>query len=267
MRNRFGIILLGVLCVALAVALMVVKKQTTEQLREDVEKITTYSNRVVKTTSDLDEERQLNATLYKDLDSQKKTLVELTNNYALLSANYSQVTNSLAATETSLKTSEGELKKRDTRITELEGQNQELDKRAGELSLALTNLTAQISDTQKRLAASEGNRAELESQLKRLLAEKSELERQFNDLKVLKAQVAKLKEELTIARRIEWIRRGLFASGEQKGAQGLVQGAGAFQAKPPKPNYELNVEVTADGKVRVIPPLTNNPAANSSPPK
>jgi hypothetical protein len=72
--------------------------------------------------------------------------------------------------------------------------------------------------------------------------------------------VAKLKEELSIARRIEWIRQGLFASGEQKGAQKLLQGASAVQAKPARPSYDLNVEVSSDGSVRTIPPLTNAPA-------
>ena len=56
------------------------------------------------------------------------------------------------------------------------------------------------------------------------MAEKAELERQFNDLAVLRAQVSKLKEELSVARRLEWIRQGLFASTEQRGAQKLMQG-------------------------------------------
>ena len=86
------------------------------------------------------------------------------------------------------------------------------------MSTAITNLTAQIEETKRKLATSEGEKGFLEKELKRLVAEKSELERQFNDLTVLRAQVAKLKEELTIARRIEWIRRGLFASTDEKGA-------------------------------------------------
>ena len=54
------------------------------------------------------------------------------------------------------------------------------------------------------------------------MAEKAELEQQFNDLAVLRAQVAKLKEELNVSRRLEWIRQGLFASGEAKGAEQLM---------------------------------------------
>ena len=99
------------------------------------------------------------------------------------------------------------------------------------------------------------------------MAEKAELEKQFNDLTVLRAQVSKLKEELSVARRLEWIRQGLFASTDQRGAQKLMQGAAATPAKAPKPTYDLNVEVSADGSVKVIPPLTNRPAATNPPAK
>ena len=99
------------------------------------------------------------------------------------------------------------------------------------------------------------------------MAEKSELEKQFNDLAVLRAQVSKLKEELSVARRLEWIRQGLFASTDEKGAQKLMQGHAAAPVKASKPSYDLNVEVSADGSVKVIPPLTNRPAATNPPAK
>ena len=84
---------------------------------------------------------------------------------------------------------------------------------------------------------------------------------------MLRAQVAKLKDELSTARRLDWIRRGLFAAAEEKGAQKLMQLTPAqAQAKAtPKPNYDLNVEVKSDGSVQTIPPITNGPASNSTP--
>jgi len=100
--------------------------------------------------------------------------------------------------------------------------------------------------------------------MKRLMAEKSELERQFNDLAVLRKQVVKLKEELSVARRLEWIRKGLFAQDDQKGAQRLMQLNNPTLASAKNANtnaYDLNVEVNADGSVKVIPPLTNSAAA------
>jgi hypothetical protein len=35
---------------------------------------------------------------------------------------------------------------------------------------------------------------------------------------------------------------------------------------PRQPTYDLNVEVSSDGTVKVISPMTNNPAAATSPP-
>jgi hypothetical protein len=95
------------------------------------------------------------------------------------------------------------------------------------------------------------------------MAEKAELERQFNDLAVMRAQVVMLKEKLTIARRLEWIRKGIFASSPQKGAERLMQKPAATSdaaQQSKQSSYNLNVEVKADGTVRVIPPVTNSPA-------
>ena len=88
------------------------------------------------------------------------------------------------------------------------------------------------------------------------MSEKAELEKQFNDLDTLRRQVSKLKEELSIARRLEWIRKGIGFS-DEKGATKLMN------VKPlnEKTNvYDLNVEVNADGSVKTIPPLTNAPS-------
>jgi len=264
MRNRIGIVILVLVCVGLGIALVSIKRDAATEKANASEQISTLSNKWVDTSGKLDEQKQVAAMLEKDLDTQKKAFVELTNNYSQVSAN-------LAKTEASLQASEAEVKQRDAKIGELEVQNQALDKQALDLSTSITNLTVQITDTKKKLATSEGDKAFLEKELQRMITEKAELERQFNDLAVLRAQVSKLKEELSIARRIEWIRQGLFANAEQKGAQKLMQGLSAPQAqpKPPKPNYDLNVEVTADGSVRVIPAITNAPAgppANSPPP-
>jgi uncharacterized protein (DUF3084 family) len=267
MKNRIGLVVLVVVAIGLAISLIVIKKQDTELLQKDAASIETFSNEVVKTTGQLESQRQVNAVLEKDLDGERKTSGELSNKVSQVSANLTQTSASLAQTEASLKASQQEVAKRDAKITELEAQNQALDKQAADLSASITNLNLQIADTQKKLSASEGDKAFLEKELKRMMSEKAELERQFNDLTVLRAQVSKLKEELNIARRIEWIRQGVFASSEQKGAQKLMQGAAApqgMQAKAPKPAYDLNVEVKADGSVKVLPPL--NPAATNTAP-
>jgi chromosome segregation ATPase len=258
MKNRIGVVILVLVCLGLGVALITIKHEANKQLKEDTDNFQTMSNKWVDSNGKLDEQKQVTSMLEKDLDSQKKTfeksLTELTNNFA-------KVSEDLAKSESTLKADEAQIKEKDAKITDLESQNQALDKKAQDLSNQITNLTAQISDTRHLLAVSEGDRTYLEGQLKRLMAEKTELERQFSDLSVLRAQVAKLKEEMYVARRVEWARQGLYANAEQKGAQRLIQGLSAPQPRStPRPNYDLNVEVSADGSVRVVPPSTNSAA-------
>jgi chromosome segregation ATPase len=267
MKNRIGVIVAVLICLGLGITLIAIKKQSSEQHRQEIEKNVVLSNNLVETGDKLEKQRQVNVELETDRAKQKKAFEELTNSYSQVSANLTQVSNDLARSEVALKASQEETAKRDAKIAELEAQNQALDKRALELSTAITNLTTQIAETKRKLAASEGEKGFLEGELKRLMAEKGELERQFNDLTILRAQVAKLKEELSIARRLDWIRRGLFASPDEKGAQRLMQRPAASQPKAAKPGYDLDVEVTSDGSVKVVAPLTNRPAGTNPPAK
>ena len=258
MKNSLVVIVLVLVCLGLGVAVVVIKKQSTDQHAQDTQQIGTLSNNWTKVSSELEEQKQVSTNLEKDLEAKKqefqKSVTELTNNIAQVSAN-------LAKTETELKAAEQKVKEQDTKIADLENQNQALDKKAESLSASITNLNTQIADTRHKLAAAEGDKAFLEQRLKDLTAEKTELERQFNDLSILRAQVAKLKSEAAIARRIEWSRMGIFAANEEKGAQKLMQGVNrATPRNAGRPNYDLNVEVNADGSVRVLPPSTNSPA-------
>ena len=153
--------------------------------------------------------------------------------------------------------------KRDVQIASLEVQKENLDKQAGELTNAIAGLNLQITETQRKLAAAEGDKSFLEKELQRLMAEKQELEKKFNDLAVLREQVKQLKDDLAIARRIDWIRKGLWGGTEEKGAQRLM----AKPTPPPMPpaqsnRFNLNVEIGSDGSVRVIPVATNQPPTN-----
>lgn len=264
MKNRMGIIILTLACVGLAIALVVNQSNATKDRRTAQDQIFTRSNLWVESEQKLDDQRKVNSTLTNDLAARMQDLTTLTNQLV-------ETSNTLAKTEDSLKAAQDEVAKRDTQIADLESQNKQLDEKATDLSNSITNLQSQIDSTQKKLAASEGDKAFLEKELQRLVAEKAELERQFNDLKVLRAQVSKLKEELNISRRLAWIREGIFARADQKGAQQLMQkntpafGAATNNAATtarPATNYDLNVEVNADGTVRVIPAVTNSGPTN-----
>jgi chromosome segregation ATPase len=143
--------------------------------------------------------------------------------------------------------------KREQRINELEGKQSDLTKQMGDLTLNIENLGKQIADTEKKLAAEKGDNEFLLKELKRLQTEKAELERQFNDLSVLRTQVAKLKDELSIARKLEWIRMGIYGSQEKQATAILMNGMDTG-----KPNYNLNVELKQDGTAVVVPVSTNS---------
>jgi chromosome segregation ATPase len=262
MKNRMGIIILTLACVGLAIALVVNQSNATKDRKTAQDQIFTRSNLWVESEEKLDDQRKVNSTLTNDLAARMQDLLALTNQLV-------ETSNTLAKTEDSLKAAQDEVTKRDSQIADLESQNKQLDEKATDLSNSITNLQSQIDTTQKKLTASEGDKAFLEKELQRLVAEKAELERQFNDLKVLRAQVSKLKEELNISRRLAWIREGIFARADQKGAQQLMQKSppalsSASNAAPARPatNYDLNVEVNADGTVRVIPAATNSGPTN-----
>jgi chromosome segregation ATPase len=264
MKNRISLIVLVVICLGLAVGMVLVKNQANEQKESDTRSILSFSNQVTETTGKLEEQKQVATMLEKDLQAERKNFGELTNNFTKVSSDLAQTSANLEKTEVALKSSQEEVAKRNARITQLESQNQELDKQALDLSTAITNLNVQIAETQRKLLASEGDKALLEQELKRMRGEKAELERQFNDLTVMRAQVAKLKEELNIARRVEWIRNGLLAASDDKGATRLLKGLTTPQ-KSAKPNFDLNVEVSADGTVKVLSQQTNRPPAIPSP--
>ena len=246
-----------------------IRQRTVREQRAYADLVSSLSSTLALAKTKLGEEVERSTAFEKDLAETKRAFSDLTNTLAQASANLSQASADLAKTEAALKAKDEEVKKRDAKIADLEAQNQVLDQRALELGASITNLTVQIEDTKRKLAASEGDKALLKRNLKHLLAEKAELERQFNDVAVLRTQVAKLKHELTVARRLEWIRTGLLADSDQKGAQKLLQGVKPLRllAMTPNSKHDLNVEVTSDGGVKVIPPSNTNgpPAANSRP--
>jgi chromosome segregation ATPase len=158
------------------------------------------------------------------------------------------------------KAAEAEIAKREAKIAELESQNLALDKQAGDLKSAIGTLESKIADTEKKLAASEGDREFLLKELKRLQAEKAELERKFNDLIVLREQVRKLKDELDVARRLDWIKKGLLGGAGLKGGPLLQRGFGRGAAGDT--NFGLNVELKRDGGAKITTPTNAPPAQN-----
>jgi chromosome segregation ATPase len=252
-KNALIVVLL-LLAAGFGIGLMVLNKKAREEKQRDVVRITGLSNDVVSWQRKLEDQQQVNLTLETNVAVLKTDINGLQGKLSQTEANLLNTTATLTKTQAEAKAAAeaaaAEMAKRDARIMELEGQNDEMTKKMVDLNTALTGLEKQIADTEQKLAASEGDREFLMKELKRLQAEKAELERQFNDLAVLREQVRKLKEELSIARRLEWIRRGIYATQTQKGAEGLIRPAPAVPVK----SNDLNVELHQDGQTTIVAP-------------
>src|ERR1043165_9480168 len=127
MKNRVGLVILVLACVVLGILFLTTKRDAVKQQTKATETIVGLSNEVTRIRGKWDEQKQVAALLEKDLQKQKESFTELTNNY-------SQVSTDLAKTQTDLKAREEEIKQRDAKISDLENQNQALDKQAADLS-------------------------------------------------------------------------------------------------------------------------------------
>ena len=226
-------------------------KKLSEENLNHIQEAANYSNRLEQTIRKVDELTSVNSTLETNLTVRSQDLLSKSNDLVKTAAELAKTQKDAQAASEAAK---AEMAKRDARINELETQKNALDQQASDLKSAIGNLEKSIAETEKKLTASEGDREFLLKELKRLQTEKAELERQFNDLAALRTQVAKLKDELSIARRLEWIRMGIYGLQAQKGAERLMNPT-AVPAN--SPNYNLQVELKQDGGAVIVPAKTN----------
>lgn len=252
MKGKVAILILVVACVALGIVLYLSRQRAAEDHRLAVSQIESLSNDLVKTEGQLSRQIQVNNVLETNLDQRGRELAATSNRLVEVVANLAQTE---AEAKAAAKEAQDEINRRDSKITELEGRNDDLTRKMSDLNTSIAELETQIAETERKLAASEGDREFLMAELNRLQREKADLEKQFNDLALLRDQIRKLKDELSIARRLEVIRRGLYGS-EQKGSEKLQPG---FATPPGQGPADLNVEIRQDGGARVVP-ATNAPA-------
>lgn len=259
MKAKAAIIVLLVLSLGLGGGLYYRHTKAVEETRKNEANILVLSNDLKNTSARLSEQQIVNLALETNLSERISVLNSVSNKLLSTEATLAKTEAEAAA---AAKAAEEELAKRDAEIAKLESERDSLTQKMTELNVSIGSLETQIADTQKKLAASEGDREFLLKELQRLQAEKAELERQFTDLAILREQVKKLKDELSISRRLEWIRRGLYGA-DMKGGQRLQKG---FAATPTNTNnYNLNVEISPEG-AKVVPPATPPPAQPETPP-
>jgi chromosome segregation ATPase len=251
MRGKAFLIILVIIVVGLGAALVVTNQRAAEETKQRDAAIKTLSNQVVEVKAKKEELVTVNTTLSNIIAT--KT-VEFSNKLVATEADRDATAAKLAKAQAEAKAAadaaKTEMEARDKKIADLEGQNVNLDKQAMDLQASIKKLEDQIVDTKGKLANSEGERSFLLKELDRLRAEKADLEKKFNDLAALRDQVRKLKEELSIARRLDWIRRGIYDAFAQKGGERQI----APHPEPAAVNSSLNVEVKQDGTSTISTP-------------
>lgn len=283
MKSKAVIVILIIVAVVLGVTLMKRHKEAVAEKQKDTAKLQEISNDLKRTDTLLKEQKNVNTTLESDLLTKKEQLKNLSDNLTKVQAEVKAAEAAAVAAQEkaakvqsdaeaaakaaakaaaeklaqAAKQAQEEMAKRDARIADLQSNRDDLTKKMELLTGSITKLEGSIKETERRLAASEGDREFLLKELKRMQAEKAALEKQMRDLSFLREQVSKLKEELSIARRLDWIRRGIYGSGDvKKGGQLLHEGLPAPAAKT---NYNLEVEIKRDGGAQVVPKTTNAP--------
>jgi len=258
---KAAIVLLLICTLGLGVALLVVhnKRVQIEKVKETTtSNLNEVSNTLEQTRAKLEEQEQVAMKLETNLLIRGQELSSVSNNYLNIKAELAKTQKDMQAAAEAARAA---IEQKDAQISQLTSRTNEMTRKMDDLSTSIGNLSKQIGDTERKLAASEGDREFLLKELKRLQTEKSELEKQFNDLSLLRTQVAKLKEELSVARRLEWIRMGIYGLQQQKCRQRLMVGP-----QPPgaRSNFNLNVELKQDGGATVVQPRQTN--ATSLPP-
>jgi chromosome segregation ATPase len=245
-------IVLFLVALGLGIGWFVTGKRASDERIAAAASIAALSNNVVATDRKLTEQTKVNANLESTLGQRAEALAEVSNKLTAVSGELAKTEAEAKAAAEKAKT---EIEARNTKIAELEGQKDDLTKKMDGLNDQITGLAGQIKETERKLAASEGDRDLLQKELKRLLAEKAELERKFQDLAALRDQVRKLKEELSIANRLDFIRRSLYGF-DKKGAQSLSEGVRSPGSKTTNSPVQLNAEIGTDGSSKVTTPPT-----------
>lgn len=254
---KAAIAFLVLVALGLGIGLMVRHKNAVQTHQADQAVIGDFSNRVEVTKAKLDDAEKMAMYLETNLTIKAEELSGASNNLNKLNAELAKTRNEMQA---AAEAARAEIAKKDAQITQLTTETNALTVKMDDLTSNIYKLGKLISDTEKKLTASEGDREFLLGELKRLQVEKAELEKQFNDLATLRAQVSKIKEELTVARRLEWLRMGIYGVSEKKGAEKLMT---KNPAAPATNNFSLNVELKQNGGATII----TNKAPVPAPPK
>jgi chromosome segregation ATPase len=160
-----------------------------------------------------------------------------------------------------------EIAKRDASIKDLQDTRDQLNAKIAGLNADIAKLNSTIGTLNTRIAFVEGelkiandDKGFLTKELQRMQGERTEMERKMNDLAFLREQMSTIKSDQAIARRVDWMRRGMFQD-DRKGATLLKDNLQPLASARPTTTKgsQLNVEVHRDGTVTIKAPAPAAP--------
>jgi chromosome segregation ATPase len=174
---------LALVCVVLVVALFMTKGRDNTRHENDVTTITTFSNQLFTTQTEVDIYRGNVMILSNRLDDCQTTALTLSNQLNTVNSN--------------LTSAKEENSKLTGQFNQSKSENEVLRRNIETLTGYIVTLTNQIATVQARAQASlseaNDNYARLENRFRRDVAERLVTERKFNNLQALKAQMDYLK--------------------------------------------------------------------------
>lgn len=265
MNSKTAAAIFGIASVVLGLAFFVRHLSAVSKQREDSAHIVQLSNEVSTVSEELKGQKAINVKMERELAETAKDVVELTTQ---LTTTKTELTKVKSEAANASEIAKAEAAKKDARIAELESEKDGISRQMAGLSTQITTLENRIAETQKQLAESNSDKKLLMDQLEKLQREKAELERQFHDLALLREQVAKLKEELSVARRIEYLKQGLYDTVSKGGA--LLQSPDFKKPVTPLPprgtNVQFSVDISREGGVSNVSSRVPIPASATNRP-
>ena len=192
-------VILGLLCLGLAIALFASKRDNDAQQERYAETITTASNLLSSSEKEVAAFRGKAITLSNQLETSQSTSLTFSN----------QLIEAKSALATTKEGFERQITDLNRQSTQLETEKQASSQRIAELTQQMADLTNQISWAQASLLQANKDYALLDNRFRRDVAERVIVERRFNNRRELKAQLENLQWDPTKEISEDRIREGL----------------------------------------------------------
>jgi chromosome segregation ATPase len=192
-------VILGVLCLGLAIALFSSKRDNDAQHEKDAETINSTSNMLSTAWKEVAAFRGNVSTLSNQLETSQSATLTFSN----------QLIEAKSALTTAKEASERQITDLKAQSAQLETENQASSQRIAELTNHISDLTNQIALAQASLLQASKEYALLENRFRRDVAERVIVERRFNNRNELKARLEYLQWNPVLEVSEDRIREGL----------------------------------------------------------